>query len=221
MTASADAEDRSLPTRIWLVRHGATEWNINKRAQGQADIALTEKGRSQAKEAAAALSPFQLDAVLSSDLSRAFDTARAIADEQGLEVETDPAFREIDQGEWTGLPVDEIRRRWPDLWGEARHYSTRPGGESPQQVRKRALEGLRRVVERYPGGSVAVISHGGTMRWLVAESFGYDDIRSARLRGISNGGAVLLEAALEDGKLELEFIERLDGAAPDLDDPND
>ena len=208
-------------TRIWLVRHGATEWNLNKRAQGQADIALTDKGRAQAKEVAAALSPFELDAVFSSDLSRAVDTARVIAQEQALEVVTDPSFREIDQGEWTGLPVEEIKDRWPDLWGEARHYSARPGGESPGQVRARALDGLRGVVERYPGGSVAIVSHGGTMRWLVAEAFGYDDRRSARLRGISNGGAVLLEGAIVDDRLRLEFVERLDGAAPDLDDPND
>jgi broad specificity phosphatase PhoE len=209
------------PTRIWLVRHGATEWNIDKRAQGQADIALTDLGRRQAKEVAAALSPFKLDAVFSSDLMRAADTALAIAEEQSLQVETDPAFREIDQGEWEGLPVGEIRERWPELWGDARHYSTRPGGESPQQVRTRALAGLKRVVEAHSGGSVVVVSHGGTMRWLVAEAFGYDDLMSARLRGISNGGAVLLEGTVEDDVLRLEFIERLDGRAPDLDDPND
>ena len=208
-------------TLVWLIRHGATEWNLNKRAQGQADIALTDRGRVQAKEVAAALSPFKLDAVYSSDLVRAVDTAKAIAEEQNLEVATDPAFREIDQGEWTGLSVKEIQRRWPDLWGEARHYSTRPGGEAPQQVRRRALEGLKRVAEAHPGGSVAIVSHGGTMRWLVAEAFGYDDVRSARLRGVSNGGAVLLEAIVDDGALQLEFVERLDGAAPDLDDPND
>ena len=208
-------------TRIWLIRHGATEWNIHKRAQGQADIALTERGHTQAKEVAVALSAFQLDAVYSSDLVRAVETARPVAQEQGLEVVSDPAFREIDQGEWTGLEVDEIQRRWPDLWGAARHYSARPGGESPQEVRARSLEGLRRVVTKHPDGSVAIVSHGGTMRWIVAESFGYDDVRSARLRGISNGGAVLLEGWIENGALRLRFVERLDGAAPDLDDPND
>lgn len=152
---------------------------------------------------------------------RAVDTARPVAEEQGLEVITDPAFREIDQGDWTGLEVAEIQKRWPDLWGEARHYSARPGGESPTQVRKRALAGVKRVVERHPSGAVAIVSHGGTIRWVVAEALGYDDVRSARLRGVSNGGAVLLEGWLEGDELHLRFIERLDGAAPDLDDPND
>lgn len=203
------------------MRHGATEWNVNKRAQGQADVPLTDLGRSQAKETARALSTFEIDAVYSSDLSRSIDTATAIADEHGLEVATDPAFREIDQGEWTGLPVDEIRRRWPEKWGPARHYTTRPGGESPQQVRRRAREGLARVVGRHPDSSVVVVSHGGTMRWLIAEAKGYDDERSARLRGVSNGGAVVLEADMSKEGLDLRFVERLDGASPDLDDPND
>ena len=208
-------------TKLWLIRHGATEWNIHKRAQGQADVALTDRGRVQAKEVAVALSAFSLDAIYSSDLVRSIDTARAIAEEQGVEVVTDPAFREIDQGEWTGLEVDEIQRRWPDLWGAARHYSARPGGETPQEVRQRALEGIARVLQRHPDGTVAIVSHGGTIRWIVAEALGYDDVRSARLRGVSNGGAVLLEGSLEDGEVKLRFIERLDGAGPDLDDPND
>ena len=194
---------------------------MNKRAQGQADVPLTDLGRSQAKETARHLSTFEIDAVYSSDLSRSIDTAEAIADEHGLEVTTDAAFREIDQGEWTGLPVDEIRRRWPEKWGPARHYSTRPGGESPQQVRCRTLEGLARVVAQHRDSTVAVVSHGGTIRWLVAEAKGYDDEASAGLRGVSNGGAVVLEAETAGGGVTLHFVERLDGASPDLDDPND
>ena len=194
---------------------------MNKRAQGQADVALIDLGRSQAKETARALAGLDIDAVYSSDLSRSIDTAKAIADEHGLEVITDPAFREIDQGEWTGLRVDEIRRRWPEKWGPARHYSTRPGGESPQQVRKRALEGLGRAAIAHPDSTIVVVSHGGTIRWLVAEAKGYDDEQSARLRGVSNGGAVVLDAEAGAGGVRLSFVERLDGASPDLDDPND
>ena len=107
------------------------------------------------------------------------------------------------------------------MWGPARHYSPRPGGESPQEVRSRALAGLRRVVERHPDGSVAIVSHGGTIRWLSAEALGYDDRRSARIRGLGNGGVVRLEAKVENGGLVLSGLERLDGATPDLDDPND
>jgi broad specificity phosphatase PhoE len=208
-------------TLVYLVRHGATEWNVHKRAQGQADIPLTDKGRLQALDVAKQLCNFDIRAVYSSDLERAADTARPVANALGLEVIQDAAFREIDQGEWTGLPVEEIERRWPDLWGSARHYNARPGGESPQEVRTRALEGLKRAVEANPGGAIVVVSHGGTIRWMCAEALGYDDRRSARLRGVGNGGVVSIKAEVENGKLTVWGLERLDGATPDLDDPND
>jgi broad specificity phosphatase PhoE len=159
--------------------------------------------------------------VYSSDLSRAVDTARAIADARGLRVAVDIAFREIDQGEWEGLHVDVIKERWPELWGPARHSTTRPGGESPADVRTRALEGIRRIVTAHPDGTVVVVSHGGTIRWLSAEALGFDDVRSASIRGLSNGGAVTLDARLMNGHLMLENLVRLDGATTDLDDPND
>jgi broad specificity phosphatase PhoE len=204
-----------------LVRHGATEWNHAKRAQGQADIELSEAGRLQAKHVASELARFDIAAVYSSDLKRAFHTAAPIAAAHGLDVVTDPAFREIDQGEWEGLDVDEIARRWPDLWGPARHYSARPGGESPQQVRRRALDAVGRVVKAHPRGTVVIVSHGGTIRWLSAAALGYDDRRAARIRGLGNGAVVRLEARLDGGRPVLEDFERLDGNTPDLDDPND
>ena len=207
--------------RVLLVRHGATEWNETKRAQGQADIALNEQGRRQADEVARRLRSRRIDAVYSSDLQRAVDTARTIAETHGLQVATDPAFREIDQGEWEGLHVDEIRKRWPELWGEARHYSSRPGGESPADVRSRALAALTRAVTSEPDGTLVVVSHGGTIRWLSAEALGYDDRRSARIRGLGNAGVVRVRAELNDGVLELSDLQRLDGRTTDLDDPND
>lgn len=202
------------------MRHGATDWNQARLAQGQADIALNRKGRRQAREAAKALAGYELDAVYASDLQRAVATAQAIAGRQGLEVITDRDFREIDQGEWEGVHTDEIRRRWPELWGPARHVNRRPGGESPEEVSRRALAGLRRVLEAHPTGTVAIVSHGGTIRWLVAAAKGYGVAGSQRLRGLANGGVIAVRAkATEDG-IEFGGVERLDGASPDLDDPN-
>lgn len=203
------------------MRHGETDWNELRLAQGHADVALNEAGRAQALEAAAALSKEKIDAVYSSDLQRALDTARAIADPRGLEVQVDPAFREIDQGEWEGLHVDEIKRKWPDLWGRARHHRPRPGGESPAEVRRRALDAIRRVVEAGPDRTVVVVTHGGTIRWITAEALGYDDVLSATIRGVGNGGIVMFDAHVEDGRLRLDNLERMDRATPDLDDPND
>ena len=202
------------------MRHGETEWNATKRAQGQADVPLNDAGRLQAEVAAAQLDGVNLVAVYSSDLSRAIDTAEPIARAHDLEVVTDPAFREIDQGEWEGLGLKEIRSRWPDLWGPARHYVQRPGGESPEQVQKRALEGIARVVERHRTGAVAIVSHGGTIRWITAHALGYDLEGSAQIRGLSNGGAVALDATLEGGELVLGNLVRLDGQSADVEDPN-
>jgi broad specificity phosphatase PhoE len=192
-----------------------------KLAQGHADIDLSDEGRAQAEAAAASLAGERMDAVYSSDLARAVDTARPIADARGLPVVIDAAFREIDQGEWEGLHVDAIKERWPELWGPARHSTTRPGGESPADVRKRALEGVARIIDAHPDGAVVVVSHGGTIRWLSAEALGYDDVRSASIRGLSNGGIVTFDAGLRDGRVVLEHLVRLDGATTDLDDPND
>jgi alpha-ribazole phosphatase len=208
-------------TRIILVRHGETDWNHLKLAQGHADVELNEAGRAQAREVAGALSEESIHAVYSSDLRRAVDTAHAIAAGRGLDVQVDRAFREIDQGDWEGLHVDEIRRRWPDLWGPARHHRSRPGGESPAEVRRRALAGLRRVIEERPDQTVVVVTHGGTIRWISAEALGYDDIRSATIRGVGNGGIVSFDARIENGRLRLTDLERMDRATTDLEDPND
>ena len=210
-----------MTTKVYLVRHGATEWNQTKRAQGHADIPLSQAGRRQASAIASELAHFELDAVYSSDLERALDTAAPIAAAHGLEVHVDPGFREIDQGEWEGLTTDEIKERWPDLWVPKRHYCPRPGGESPQQVRERALAALTRAVKANPDGAIAVVSHGGTIRWISAEALGYDDYRSRRIRGLGNGAAVSMDASLQGDGLVLENFSRLDGNTTDLDDPND
>lgn len=210
-----------MTTKVFLVRHGATAWNIEKRAQGHADIDLNHEGHKQAAAVATELAHENLVAVYSSDLKRARDTAAAIAGAQGLEVTVDPDLREIDQGEWEGLTTDEIRERWPDLWGPSRHFKARPGGESPQQVKERSLKALARAVEAHPDGAIAVVSHGGTIRWISAEALGYDDYRSRRIRGLGNGAVVCLDARIEGGRLVLGNLARLDGNTTDLDDPND
>lgn len=210
-----------MSTTLFLVRHGSTEWNRTKRAQGHADIDLNAEGHRQAIAAAQELAHLKIDAVFSSDLKRALATADPIASAHGLEVRIDPDLREIDQGEWEGLTVEEIQARWPELWGPARHYNARPGGESPQQVRDRALRAVRRIVGEYPDGCVVIISHGGTIRWLSAAALGYDDYRSRRIRGLGNGAIVSMEAQESDGGVELVNLHRLDGNTTDLDDPND
>ena len=207
-------------TKIILVRHGSTEWNRTKRAQGLADIDLDANGRDQALEISEKLRDTPLVGVYASALKRAIETAEAIAEPHGLQVQIDPAFNEIDQGDWTGMTTDEIGRRWPGLWGAHRHYTARPGGEAPQDVRRRALAGLRRVVEVHPDGTVVVASHGGTIRWLSAEALGYDDRASATIRGVGNGEAVSITAEMVNGTLRVGGLERMDQRPVSIEDPN-
>ena len=207
-------------SKIFLVRHGATDWNIYKRAQGQADVPMTTLGYEQAEQAAERLEDERIDAVYASDLQRASETAKAIARRKGLEVILDERLREIDQGEWTGLTSDEICARWPDKWGMARHFTARPGGESPHQVRERALAALEDIVRAHPDGQVVVCSHGGTIRWIAAEALGYDDHQSAGIRGLGNGGIVSIRAEFDGDTLVLSELVRRDGKTNELDDPN-
>jgi probable phosphoglycerate mutase len=108
-------------TRIIAVRHGETAWNVETRIQGQLDIGLNEKGRWQAQQAARALAEERLDAVYSSDLSRAFDTAQAIAAQATppLTVQAHKGLRERAFGKFEGQTYAAIEAQWPDesrLW---------------------------------------------------------------------------------------------------------
>ena len=146
-------------TTILLVRHGETDWNLEHRVQGHSDRPLNDTGRAQARDLADQLANERIDAVYASDLMRAHDTARPVADSHGLPVITLPQLREKNFGTWEGLTDGEIRVRFPQAadgpWGDA---------ETTEDVSARVLEALRDVAERHPGGQVLVVSHGGPLR---------------------------------------------------------
>jgi len=149
-------------TRLVLVRHGETDWNVEGRYQGQANPPLNERGRAQARQVAEELKGQQLDALYSSDLRRAAETAAAIGQATGLPVHHDPRLREINQGEWQGLLVTEIEQRYPELfhrWREAPLTVTLPGGESIAQMQERVLAAVEEIVRRHPGQRVALVTH--------------------------------------------------------------
>ena len=109
------------PTTILLARHGETDWNAVGRWQGHTDRPLTELGRRQAAELAERLADVELDAVYSSDLLRAVETAEPVAKRLGLPLQTLPELREVDVGTWAGLTRDEVAERFPDgfrRWSE-------------------------------------------------------------------------------------------------------
>jgi len=156
-------------TTLYLVRHGESEANAAKRYAGQSDSPLTERGRRQAETVAEALARVPFDRVVSSDLSRAHDTAEAIARRHGVPVETITALREIDVGEAAGLSIEDTRERFD--WGP-RRFVQWPGGESLEAVRDRAVAAIEQVVSASPGATVCVVGHGGVTRILVSHFLG-------------------------------------------------
>ncbi|MGH2736492.1 MAG: histidine phosphatase family protein, partial [Actinomycetota bacterium] len=177
--------------------------------------------RMQAQHVAEELFDARFAAVYSSDLSRASETARPIAEAHGLAVVTDPAWREVDQGEWEGLGNDEIERRWPELWdSELRWSRARPGGEAPQAVLERTLLALARIAERHPGEHVVVVSHGGVIRWLTAHATGLSIEQAGGVRGIGNGGVLEMDVWVADGEVRFGDLVRMDGRDTSYGDPN-
>jgi broad specificity phosphatase PhoE len=147
-------------TRLLLVRHGETDWNADGRLQGQTDRPLSDFGREQARRLADELAAEDLEAIYSSDLSRARETAEIVGERLGLPVELDSDLREKDWGTWEGLSAVERDR-------------VEFAGESTEAHQERILRALRRISERHPDGTdILVVTHGGSMRRVQAAALG-------------------------------------------------
>ena len=148
-------------TTLLLVRHGETDWNADGRLQGQTDRPLSEVGRRQAAQLADELAEEELEAIYSSDLARARETAEIVGARLGLPVVVDPDLREKDWGTWEGLTSVERDR-------------VEFVGESTEAHQERMLRSLRRIAKRHPGDlRVLVITHGGSMRRVQTATFGW------------------------------------------------
>ena len=145
---------------ILLVRHGETDWNAERRVQGHSDTPLNATGRAQARALARELAHETIDAVYSSDLLRAHETARIVAESRGLEVTAIRDLRERHFGTWEGLTDDEIFARFPEAatggsWGD---------GETREEMADRVFAALERIADAHVGRRVLVVSHGGPLR---------------------------------------------------------
>ena len=147
-------------TTLLLVRHGETDWNAEGRLQGHTDRPLSYFGRRQAQQLAEELDGEELEAIYSSDLARARETAEIAGRKLGLPIVLDPDLREKDWGTWEGLTAAERDR-------------VEFVGESTEAHRDRILDALRRISERHPGdGRVLVVTHGGSMRRVQTAAMG-------------------------------------------------
>ena len=188
-------------TTILIARHGQSDWNQEKRWQGHADRPLTERGREQAQALADRLAHIELDAVYSSDLKRARDTAAVVAGSQGLELRQLPDLREVDVGSWSGLTRDEAQERFPE--GFARWRDGYPGwkdGETYEAMTDRVLRAVDDIAAEHEGGRVLVVSHGGPIRAVHAAALGLNVHAYRRLRPVEPN-ARLSAVCFVDGRL--------------------
>ncbi|MCW2500465.1 MAG: hypothetical protein JWN87_2141 [Frankiales bacterium] len=162
-------ESPAPPTTTLLLRHGQTPLSVEKRFSGTGDPTLTELGQAQAAAAAQRLARSAATVVISSPLARARQTAQAVADVLGLEVEVEEGFRETDFGDWEGYTFAEVRQKWPrelDAWLASTAVAP-PFGESFDATTTRVRQARDRVLSRHGGKTVVVVSHVSPIKTLV------------------------------------------------------
>ena len=193
-----------MKTTILLVRHGQSLGNLSETFLGYTDLGLTELGERQAAALAERLRSVPLDAVYSSDLSRAMGTVLPAARDHGLPVIPDKRLREIYAGEWEGVTFDEIARRFPDdraLWKTSIGLARPTGGESVAELGERVMAALREIAAANPGRTVLVGTHATPVRSVTARLRGYPPERMAEVDWAPN--ASITTIVFEDGALTL------------------
>ncbi len=195
-------------TTILLVRHGETDWNANRRIQGQTNSPLNERGRAQARALADELAGEPIAAVYSSDLDRARETAEILAAPLDLPVVVDPALRERNFGSWEGRTVDELEERWPGAWARWRNGNEGEGDvEDHLALAARMRAAIHRLAAAHPGERILVVAHGGAMRVILMDAAGlaYPEGRNEQ-RSIGNCDVSRL--AVENGSVRSTGLRR-------------
>jgi probable phosphoglycerate mutase len=203
-------------TQVILVRHGETDWNVSGRLQGHSDTPLNAAGKIQAARVAQRLGRETVQALYSSDLARAFETATIIGQQLALPVVVSQRLRERRYGVWEGLTAAEIEERYPAQFAEWRSRATDFAplrGETRTQLLTRALAEVHTIAQRHAGGSVVVVTHGGLCYVLINHILG--NVDSDR-REFTFGNASLHTLEVADGSwavISVNDTAHLDAAA--------
>jgi 2,3-bisphosphoglycerate-dependent phosphoglycerate mutase len=186
---------------LLLARHGETDWNRARRWQGHADRPLTARGRMQAADLAARLADIPLDAVYSSDLRRARETAEPVATTHGLKLVQLPELREVNVGSWQGLTRDEAEIRFPAGFERWREGGTGwDDGESYGEMSARILAAVEGIANEHRGGRALIVTHGGPIRAIHGAALGMDVEAYRRIRPVEPN-ARLSAVCFENGRL--------------------
>lgn len=166
-----------MTTRLYIVRHGQSFWNMNNRVQGIRDTELTDLGIQQAKLLAERLKNEKIECIYSSDLTRAYKTAEIIAKKFCLDVHKIPELREISFGVWEGLTVDEISSLYQEtyrIWKSNPEKAIIEGAETLKEVQNRILRGTYNLIEKNKGKNILLVSHGTSIKVLILGLLGID-----------------------------------------------
>ncbi len=191
----------------YLVRHGESEWNKEGRIQGHADVPLSELGRRQARLLGERMAGERIDAVYSSDLSRAVDTATGALGGRDIPLVIDPNLREFSYGSWEGLTLQEVEAQDPELFAarftRGDNSFSAPGGEDSTDILQRVQRFLDGMAERHsPDEDLLIVGHGGSVRALAICLLGLPAADFWRLR-VGNAGVSIISNQGRGRVLEL------------------
>ena len=165
-------------TRIILVRHGETTWNVEGRYQGQEDTPLSERGMAQAARLAEGLADVTIDRAISSHLKRSFITAETVCGRHGIAVSADARLSEINHGSWEGQLATEIQAAYPEdfaRWHSQPHLVQMPdGGENLEDVRRRVRDAFDDYARDYDGETLLVAAHDAVNKAIICDIMGLD-----------------------------------------------
>ncbi|MBC8571000.1 histidine phosphatase family protein [Zongyangia hominis] len=183
-------------TKVYLIRHGEALGNVTHVFQGLSDLPLTDNGRKQAKLVGERMKAVHLDKVYASHMTRAQDTAQAVASCQGLPVITEPGVVEINGGEWEGQYWPDMPKKYPRetyLWDHNIYKLCIPGGEPIQHVCERMRDTVRKLAKENEGKTIAVVSHGGAIRCLMQSAMHLEPDEMDKLPWCDNTSVTLVE----------------------------
>ena len=166
-----------MTTRVFLIRHGATELSTEDRFAGAVDVLLSDAGRDQARRLGARLAREEIAVAFASPMKRTMETARLVVEPHRIEVNPIDGIREIAHGRWEGMKREEVERQFPEEYAryEEDPFSFAPvEGESGLQVTARALPALLRIVEEHCDARIVIVSHKATIRLLLSTLLGFD-----------------------------------------------
>lgn len=181
--------------KLYLVRHGETDWNIDSKIQGHTDITLNEKGRQQAGELARALAEgnYHIKEIYTSEKERAWETARIIGNVLGITPKVAKGLEEICLGKWEGHTWKQVKEQFSEeyaLWHSDRRNQIPPMGESYQQLLDRLLPAIDDIIKKEQEDTL-IVTHSGVIMTLL--SYIYDTPFEDMARNYKTGNAKIVE----------------------------